>query len=705
MTETTAPRPAADVMDVKVDLDGYVVTDDFFGAPYIDVDDWRELQAPHRHVHGGFEGTDTRFTFYFPSTDTYAGRMYQPLEGANAGHEDSFGNEHGNLLGGLPMIVRLGGYMVESNMGHIGDVFDPKAGLDPTIYGFRAAAETARFSKFVAAQIYGEAPHHSYVWGGSGGARRSPLCLQYAPGVWDAALPFMGDANVAEHGDFRLLRTQGGNFACMFNVQRLLGDKLLDVVDAMAPGGSGNPFDGLDFHQREELSNLYRLGYPRGDEWVIGQPSGTIWLWCSMADRLTSDYPAYFDSFWTKPGYIGHDAPEQLSKDLVHRTTTITRVLTARDFQENPEFRAPKYQRLRPSAVMLAGTRGLDLPIAIEVGDVDGYQMGMGVKLVSGKAAGRQLFTMYFAGGVLLCDGAGEASNERFTDVAVGDEVELDNRAFLAWCYSYRHHVLDFEEWQFLRVDGQDVHIQHEIPTASPFMGVHYSGQYEGKLMWVHHTHDASLWPPQGIAYRNAVLKAQGPEGLADNFRLRWTENAEHVSAEFVPSAPGRKSNTWLIDYRPVIEQCLVDLADWVENGVEPAPTNFTYNDGRITLPDTAEERGGIQPVVRVSANGAIRAEVKPGEQFSLEVHAEAPPGSGTIVSVEWDFDGSGSYPYRQPEVDGTTAEVTLATTHSFDAPGTYFVTALVHSRRDGDVDATDRRIPNLASARVVVTA
>jgi hypothetical protein len=353
---------------------------------------------------------------------------------------------------------------------------------------------------------------------------------------------------------------------------------------------------------------------------------------------------------------------------------------------------------------MLAGTRGLDLPIAIEVGDVDGYQMGMGVRIASGKAAGRQLFTMYFAGGVLLCDGAGEASNDRFTDVAVGDEVELDNRAFLAWCYSYRHHVLDFEEWQFLRVDGENVHIQHEIPTASPFMGVHYSGQYEGKLMWVHHTHDASLWPPQGIGYRNAVLKAQGPQGLADNFRLRWTENAEHVSAEFVPSSPGRKSNTWLIDYRPVIEQCLVDLAGWVEDGVEPAETAFTYDDGLITLPPTAAERGGIQPVVRVSANGADRAEVRVGEAVTLEVHAETPPGAGTIVSVAWDFDGRGTFPFEHTEVDGTTAEVTLATTHAFDQPGTWFVTALVHSRRDGDVNAEDRRIPNLASARVVVS-
>ena len=100
------------------------------------------------------------------------------------------------MLGGLPLVVRLGGYMVESNMGHIGDDIDPKGGDDPTLYGWRAAAEVARFSKHVAAQVYGAAPHHSYVWGGSGGGRRSPLCLENAPDAFDGALPFMGGGNI-----------------------------------------------------------------------------------------------------------------------------------------------------------------------------------------------------------------------------------------------------------------------------------------------------------------------------------------------------------------------------------------------------------------------------------------------------------------------------------------------------------------------------
>jgi Tannase and feruloyl esterase len=681
----------------------YVVSDDFFGQPYIDVDEWREQPAPHRHVHGGFEGTDTRFTFYFPREDAYQGRMYQPLEGANAGHEDSFGNEHGNLLGGLDMIIRLGGYMVESNMGHIGDVLDPKAGTEKTIYAFRAAAESARFSKFLAAQIYGQPPHHSYVWGGSGGGRRSPGCLEYGPDVWDGALPFMGGGETESHGEFRPLKWTS-NFPVMFNVQRLLGDKLLDVIDAVSPGGSGNPFAGLDTHQREELANLYRTGFPRGDEWVIGQPSGVIWQWGSMADTLQKE-DDYYQKFWNTPGHVGYDQPALVTGDLIDRPGTITRVLCAQDFLDDPELRTPEYDRLRPRAVMLAGTRGFDLPIAAVVpGASSGYQLGTNVRITSGQAAGRSLYVMYFVGDLMVCDGAGDASNLRFTGVLPGDEVQLDNHAFLAHCYYSRHHVTDEAKWDFYKVDGRPIYPQHELPPNSPFMGVAYSGQYEGKLLWVHHTHDASLWPSDGMVYPAQVLRAQGQEAAARKFRIRWTENAEHVPAECVPSMPHRSSATWLIDYRPVIEQSLADLATWVEDGIEPAGTSFEYADGKVSLPSAAAERGGIQPVIQVSANGGPRAEVKTGQEVTLQIHAETPPGAGTIIAAAWDFDGSGAYPFVHSEVDGTATQVTLTTTHAWDHPGTYFATCLVESHVNGDTHATSRRLPNLASARIVVS-
>jgi hypothetical protein len=236
----------------------------------------------------------------------------------------------------------------------------------------------------------------------------------------------------------------------------------------------------------------------------------------------------------------------------------------------------------------------------------------------------------------------------------------------------------------------------------SPLMGVSYSGQFAGKLMWIHHTHDSSLWPPQGVIYEQAVVGAQGAAGAAERFRLRWTENAEHGAPSRLPAPPERAGNTWLVDPQPIIEQSLADLIAWVEQGVEPVATAYTYADGKVTLPATAAERGGIQPVVTVSAGGGACADIRVGEEVTLEVRAQVPPGAGTIVSVEWDFDGSGTYPYSH-EVDGSAAELTLTTTHAYERPGTYFVTAQVQSHRDGDVAAQTRRITNVAQARVVV--
>jgi hypothetical protein len=691
---------------IAIDLSSYVTTDDFFGAPFIDVDDERYEPIPHRYVHGGFEGTDTRFAIWFPPPEQWGGRMYQPLEGANAGHEDVFASPLGADIGGLVMtLTRLGGYMIESNMGHIGDVMDAKAGPDPTLYGWRAAAESGRLSKFVAQQVLGSGPSYSYVWGGSGGARRSPLCLAYAPDVWDGALPFMGDARDGDYGDFRRLRDLSPNFACMFNVQRLLGDKIHEVVDAVTPGGSGDPFAGLSTHQREELANLYRLGYPRGDEAIIAQPTGTIWLWTSMADRIQREHPEYWEAFWTKPGHVGFDQRSLVEADLMDVRATVVRPLLAKDFIEDPQFSDPDFDQIRRMSSLFAAMHNMwDIPMAIEVDTkLDGYLQGTAVRVNSGQAEGRQLYATKGVGNVLLCDGEGEASNLRFTGVLAGDEVHIDNRAFLAYCYSYRHHLLGFAEHDFLRIDGQPIFAQYEQPDRSPFMGTVHTGRFDGKMLWVHHTHDASLWPPQGIGMKNNVERERGTDGAKEHFCLRWTENAEHVPFQMVMSAGSRNASTWLINYQPAIEQSLVDLAAWVEQGIRPSETNFAYADGKVTLPARAAERSGIQPVVHVEADGALRAEAKVGGEVTLQVHAEVAAGAGTIIGVRWDFDGSGTYPFAH-DVDGTASEVTLSTTHSWDRPGTYFATALVESHREGDVKATARRIPNLASARVVVS-
>src|ERR1700728_4429875 len=361
--------PMADALSALV-CSGYTVTDPHFGAPFVDGDEGHDEPHGHRRVHGCFADCDTRFTFYFPALEEWQGRLIMPLEGAHAGHEDFFGGALGDAMGGIGLTARLGGYMVESNMGHIGDDIDPKGGEDPTLYGWRAAAETARFSKYLAEQVYGSPPHHSYVWGGSGGGRRSPLVLENAPDVFDGALPFMGGGDVRPFPATECIKgAQVMSFACMFNVQRMLrrGDTMERIIDAMQPGGSGDPFEGLDSHVREEFASLYRQGFPRGDEFMIATPMGQIWLWSSIADLLVEQDPAYFEDFWTKPGYVGHDLPAAVESDLIDVTTTVNRVITVRELLSDPDFQAPEFMLMRTMAAIMAGEAGMDMPYLIEV--------------------------------------------------------------------------------------------------------------------------------------------------------------------------------------------------------------------------------------------------------------------------------------------------------------------------------------------------
>src|SRR3546814_17182819 len=107
----------------------------------------------------------------------------------------------------------------------------------------------------------------------------------------------------------------------------------------------------------------------------------------------------------------------------------------------------------------------------------------------------------------------------------------------------------------FLRLGGEALYPQHGVSLAAPLMGAPYSEQDEGRRLWIHRTHDAALWPPQGIIYKQAVEAAQGPEKAREKFRLQWTENAEHVTPLLLPTNPARATTTWLLDYMPSIEQ------------------------------------------------------------------------------------------------------------------------------------------------------
>ena len=108
--------------------------------PYVDVDEWREVPVRHRYVHGGFAGTDTRFSMYFPPADRYEGRFFQhitPVPDSEHLAQEATGEQ--DRIG---FSISSGGYFLETNGG--GASGRPGSSVDPTIAAYRANAAAAR---------------------------------------------------------------------------------------------------------------------------------------------------------------------------------------------------------------------------------------------------------------------------------------------------------------------------------------------------------------------------------------------------------------------------------------------------------------------------------------------------------------------------------------------------------------------------------
>ena len=144
----------------------------------------------HYYVHGGFKGTDTRFSYYFPEAKVYKGRFYQHVTPVPDSENLAQGAPRGefNKIG---FSAASGAYFVETNGGGALDLTRGSTALaDPTITAYRANAAAAQFSRHVAKQVYQtEKRPYGYVYGGSGGAFRTIGAMESTSGVWDGGCP------------------------------------------------------------------------------------------------------------------------------------------------------------------------------------------------------------------------------------------------------------------------------------------------------------------------------------------------------------------------------------------------------------------------------------------------------------------------------------------------------------------------------------
>ena len=659
-------------------------SDPLFTEPYVDIDEWRDEPVRHRYVHGGFKGTDARFSIYFPPKEQYEGRFFQYIQPISG--DENVAHTPGPYTSSYSMdfAIDSGGYLVISNLGRM-DMF---TGDDPTIVGYRTSAAVAKYSCVLASEMYGDHRPYGYAWGGSGGAYKTISCIENTDGVWDGVVPFVHATPISiPH-----------NFSVQAHSMRILKDKMPAIVDAVEPGGSGDMYADLNEEERAALTEVTKMGFPPRAWFHYRMIAfGYTGVLTTLFDQIIKTDPTYFDDFWRLPGYLGSDPPESLRRRRINYETTISKLMMP--------------SKLREMGIPVSYSAGaesdIEVPAAFIMEDLpDTDLQGASIFLKSGNAEG---CVLYIAGAFdkMVMIAFGQDNFRRLADVKVGDKVEIDNSVYLA-SQTYHRHQLPSSEYyifdQFRDANGNPLYPQRpEVFKAETGAGSIQTGRFTGKMIVVQNLIDEIAYAWQADWYRSKVKAALG-DRFEDNYRLWFIDNALHTPPVVTPLDSPPVVTTHVINYGGVLQQALRDVSAWVEKGkAPPASTPYKVVDGQVQVPPIATERKGVQPIITVTANGGVCTDVKVGKKVKFSAVIEAPPDAGTIVGVEWDFEGEGDFPVVQKLKDTKSKRVKVETTYAFSESGTYFPALRTTLHRYGDPHTPHARVQNIGRVRVVV--
>lgn len=468
---------------------------DAFNQPYIDKKVWREKPVRHLYVHGGFIGTDTRFSFYFPEKNKYEGRFYQYITPApdnenlsqnQKGEEDKIGFALGS-----------GAYFVETNGGGKTNTSE-----NPLITAYLANAASAQYSKNVAAGIYGKHRTYGYSFGGSGGAYRTIGGIEDTEGIWDGVVPFVVGSPMAIPNMFTV----------RMHAMRILNKKFFQIIDATEPGGSGNIYANLNEEEKSALLEVTKMGFPV-KSW-FGYETMGVHGFSAVYSGMKSVDPSYFEDFWTKRGYLGFDKPESFEKYRLIKTSRIKKLIYEDDAINLGLVKKPKDNELGSADLAWKGQgKTGKLPVAFQLEDelpqID--FLGGDLKINSGDFKNSIIQISKIQADYVVI-GIGDYPYAE--KLKTGEEVILDNSDFLAAQTYHRHQVPDseYKVWnQFRNINGKPIYPQRPILIAPLFTqaaaGVLPTGNIKGKVIVVASLWDREAFPWNADWYANQVKK------------------------------------------------------------------------------------------------------------------------------------------------------------------------------------------------------
>lgn len=622
-----------------------------FSTPVID--SRAEVEAPVKglKVTGHFKDQG-KFVFFFPAKPQWSGRFYQLVYPNTEQVSDD--------------VIRFGAadgaYTVHT----------------VSSGGYRLDAAAAKLAKSLAADYYGHSGKvFGYVYGGSGGSYQAIAAAENTVGVWDGAVPFVVGIETSIPNNF---------FVRAF-ARLVLRDKAQQIAEAVRPGGSGDPYRGLDAVEKSVLQEVSAMGVPlRGWDnfsYVLGlQEKGGL---LGFLDMVRQSDPTYAEDFWTRPGYLGTER-SALGERVRAARVSYSTALTAVEVDAQAGVLKLALERLPPQTGFM--------PVEIRWPARDGKPAGSVLAMFDAPSQRLQV----------------ELGAEASKALTAGAKVSLDNAWPLALTTYYRHQVPrgeGFAAWrQFRAADGTPIYPQRANNVGEGISrGVSGGGSHSGairmKMIAISNTLDVDAFAWHGDWYRGRVERALG-ERSRNDFRLWINDNADHLDGRVIASGPADSQHLRLINFNGIVEQALRDVSAWAERGVPPAETTaYRLRDGQVALPADAGFIGGIQPLVRLTVNGAPSVRVRPGAPVVLDGVVEVPPGAGTVVALEWSEQG-GAQTVTEP-VEAGHARRSAQRTVSYAQPGTYYPVFKATARRAAGADARYGQVSNLARVKVVV--
>ncbi len=613
-----------------------------------------------------------------------------------------------------------GGGVVDNRMAFTNGAFSVNwlsNSIPNAVATFRHQAAATKVAKAYANRLYGNKDRiYSYFWGCSGGGSVAMAAAENTVGVWDGIQPQCTGTSVD---------AQYHSFYWQAHYTMAIPQAKRDAIAAAAvPGGTGDIYAGLNDEEKAVLDEFLAAGFPLA---IIGRHFSRLTPLIDPVDIRLGD-PAYEDDFWSKPGYAGTNPPDYLKAALVDGWATITGI-------ERDENGAPTAIRFDPATVPAMGTTG-DNYLEYWVYSDDGETRLIDPQRASGPPTENK--RRYSLVGTLDAD-AGTLSltgmlpqmmgpplpivnSQLLLDaLKVGDKLRINNRFILSMYYYPRHSIVDGVKShdQYRNADGSPKYPQR--PDLGALYHSNYrtmggrveTGDIRTRIMILEGMADQLSWPIFNAGYAERVEKALGPEKAEDMMRFYLHDNGSHAEGAGQPG---------------IFQQSMQDMMAWAEQGIAPPPsTRYTVQGGQVIMVNSAAERGGLQPVIQLAADGKDRAVVGTGEPIELTARLEMPPETGLIVKYGWTIanEDEGATVLEKPQETGgvekygwaftdaaeavTTLDkpqplIDLARTVTFSDPGIYVVRLSVSGQRDGLLDpANQTLLENFRDIRVVV--